>query len=307
LRGVGGIMLHPHTGKRFVDELGTRDHISQTMLTTLPDNPNYVIVINPKSAAIADKHIPLYSSKGLLQKFDSLEAVAKEFQVPINAVQATIAEYVAVGTRVNNGETSADQFGKRFFHNLDGWSSLDGPFYAGLVTPAAHYTMGGVRIDNTARVLSEAGAPIHGLFAAGEVVGGIHGENRLGGNALTEALVFGRVASKSIVKQLRTGAGSLPRPQVPQSDAQSTNSQQQQQQQQQRTVSREELEAHQEDNWVQIGNVVYDFSEFVEEHPAGPEAITDLAGSDGTDAFHAVHTDAILEDFDDVVVGVMGG
>ena len=118
--------------------------------------------------------------------------------------------YVAAGEQVLNAGDDSDvtgPFGKRYFHNLDGWPTGQdaGPVYAGIVTPAVHYTMGGVTIDKHAQVQqADSSGPVLGLYAAGEVVGGIHGENRLGGNALTEALVFGRVAAKSIVDELST-------------------------------------------------------------------------------------------------------
>lgn len=71
------------------------------------------------------------------------------------------------------------------------------PIYAAIVVPAIHYTMGGLKIDEATRVIDEHGKPIVGLFAAGEVTGGVHGSNRLAGNSLLECVVFGRIAGKS--------------------------------------------------------------------------------------------------------------
>ena len=76
----------------------------------------------------------------------------------------------------------------------------EGPYYAELRTPSVHHTMGGVRINTNAQVLDTAGKPIPGLFAAGEVTGGIHGTNRVGGNAIADALTYGNVAGESAVK-----------------------------------------------------------------------------------------------------------
>ena len=73
------------------------------------------------------------------------------------------------------------------------------PFYAIKIAPGIHHTMGGVHIDTDARVIDKDGNPIPGLFAAGEVVGGVHGGNRLGGNAVADVVVFGKIASESAV------------------------------------------------------------------------------------------------------------
>jgi succinate dehydrogenase/fumarate reductase flavoprotein subunit len=75
------------------------------------------------------------------------------------------------------------------------------PFYACPRVPAVHYTMGGLRINTKAQVLDEKGKPMRGLYAAGEVTGGIHGTNRLGGNAITETIVFGRIAGENVLKE----------------------------------------------------------------------------------------------------------
>eukprot|EP00750_Incisomonas_marina_P024281 INCI51.1.p1 GENE.INCI51.1~~INCI51.1.p1 ORF type:complete len:1362 (+),score=256.52 INCI51.1:419-4087(+) len=317
LRGVGAVLLHPRTGRRFVDELGTRDHITNTMLSQndvpAEPHPGFVVLLNPQSASVADKHVPLYSGKGLLRRFDSLHDVAEGFSLPVTAVAATISEYVDVGQQVLNGRATADQFGKQYFHNLDGWQDHSGSFYAGYVTPVVHYTMGGVTIDSSARVQQAidddqrkgSQSTVPGLYAAGEVVGGIHGENRLGGNALTEALVFGRVAAKSIVAEL-TSHSTQPAVSQRQSADPSTSGTELSvgvKKSGPRIVSREELQAHADDAWVLIGDTVYDFKDFLEEHPAGPEAIEELSGGDGSKQFLAVHTLQVLEDFDDAIVG----
>jgi hypothetical protein len=80
---------------------------------------------------------------------------------------------------------AADAYGKVFFHHAEGFAA-DGPWVAGRVTPVVHYSMGGLAVDDGGRVLTEEGGVVAGLWAAGEVMGGLHGKNRLGGNALTE-------------------------------------------------------------------------------------------------------------------------
>merc|ERR1712048_346343 len=87
--------------------------------------------------------------------------------------------------------------GKKFFHNVISGSAVKTePFYVAIITPTIHYCMGGLEIDEKSRVLNAKGAPIPGLYAAGEVAGGVHGNNRLGGNSLLDCVVFGRVAAQ---------------------------------------------------------------------------------------------------------------
>ena len=80
--------------------------------------------------------------------------------------------------------------------------NIDGPFYAGIITPALHYCMGGVKINKEAQLLKNNGKIMKSLYAAGEVTGGIHGGNRLGGNSLMECIIFGRIAAKSAAKYI---------------------------------------------------------------------------------------------------------
>ena len=76
----------------------------------------------------------------------------------------------------------------------------EGPFYATPMVPAVHHTMGGIQINSAAQVLDKNGQVIPGLFAAGEVTGGVHGSNRVGGNGIADAMVFGRVSGQSALK-----------------------------------------------------------------------------------------------------------
>merc|ERR1719164_323352 len=87
--------------------------------------------------------------------------------------------------------------GKKFYHNIIPGSAVKSePFYVAIITPVIHYCMGGLEIDTNCAVLGPRGA-IKGLYAAGEVAGGVHGNNRLGGNSLLDCVVFGRVAGKA--------------------------------------------------------------------------------------------------------------
>lgn len=206
---------------------------------------------------------------------------------------------------------SVDEFGKTYFPNPDfDTANASALYYTGTVTPALHYCMGGIEIDDRARVLASHGAgtparPIPGLFAAGEVVGGIHGNNRLAGNALTECVVFGRIAAEAIREEVGSsggggggGAAGAVGPTVAAPVGGHTP--------QLRTVTVEELAQHDGREgrrvWVAMYGRVYDLTDFVDEHPGGPESITRVAGTDGTEAFANVHTESMLEDFQPIGV-----
>merc|ERR1712127_763273 len=93
--------------------------------------------------------------------------------------------------------------GKKFYHNiLSGSAVKTEPFYVAIITPVIHYCMGGLEIDVDSLVLGSNGKPIPGLYAAGEVAGGVHGNNRLGGNSLLDCVVFGRVAGAHAAKYM---------------------------------------------------------------------------------------------------------
>merc|ERR1719199_1816133 len=92
------------------------------------------------------------------------------------------------------GGKTHDPFGKKFFHNMP--VAMDDEYHVAIVTPTIHYCMGGLEIDANSLVIGATGKPIKGLYAAGEIAGGVHGNNRLGGNSLLDCVVFGRVAGK---------------------------------------------------------------------------------------------------------------
>jgi predicted heme/steroid binding protein len=133
------------------------------------------------------------------------------------------------------------------------------------------------------------GTPVAGLFAAGEIIGGVHGKNRLGGNALTECAVFGRLVGTNVNIVSNTDAPSaateVPKPTIPKQD---------------RIITREELAKHAsaDDCWVALYGRVYDFTDFLDDHPAGADAILRYGGGDGTKIFEAVHSRNMLNDFE---------
>mmetsp|Transcript_13640 Transcript_13640/g.34648 ORF Transcript_13640/g.34648 Transcript_13640/m.34648 type:complete len:181 (+) Transcript_13640:1-543(+) len=160
--------------------------------------------------------------------------------------------------------------------------------------------MGGLRIDADGHVLDTAGAPLFDgrAFAIGETTGGIHGENRLGGNALTECTVFGRHVGRTIplgVAAARNTASSNPS----ESSAPKAEAAEQRELPQ---IDMHELEGHasRESCWVALHDNVYDFTDFIDEHPGAPEAITNICGKEANEEFDEVHSLNMLEDFDPI-------
>ncbi|GAA5863200.1 hypothetical protein JCM8547_002863 [Rhodosporidiobolus lusitaniae] len=203
LRGVGGLLLDSE-GKRFADELGHRDYVTGRM----NDNNKWPVrlVLNGQASKEIEWHAKHYTGRRLMKKFDTVDELAKEMNLSKQQLRKTLDEYESIA----KGE-SKDPWGKKFFHNTD-WSDKAGPFHVALMTPVLHYTMGGLEIDPESRVLDRAKKPIEGLFASGEVAGGVHGANRLGGSSLLGCVVFGRVAGDSaasyLLKQVLSSSSS---------------------------------------------------------------------------------------------------
>ena len=182
-------------GKRFVNEDNTRYAISMAELKQT-DGQMWLIV---DSSAIAgdDTRSDLIDSllaDGHSFKADTLEELAEKIGVPADTLKATVEAY-------NAGMVSgSDEFGKATSEDS---TILQAPFYASLRTPTVHYTMGGIQIDTDAHVLDADGNVISGLYAAGEVASGIHGNNRLGGNAYPDIITFGRIAGQNAAAEAK--------------------------------------------------------------------------------------------------------
>ena len=183
LRGDGAILVNTE-GKRFIDEVLTRDVVSKAEI----EQPNSFawLVIDQK---MVDESLLIqgYISKGYSFKGDTYEELAKTLGIPADVFAKTMNDwngYVKARNDPDFGRTS-------FIEPLD-----KAPFYAIKVTPGIHHTMGGLRIDAKAHVLKADGTVIPGLFAAGEVTGGVHGGNRLGGTAVSDFVVYGRIAGQ---------------------------------------------------------------------------------------------------------------
>jgi fumarate reductase flavoprotein subunit len=187
LRARGGILLNKE-GKRFTNELLTRDVVSQNELKQT-GGIGYLIVDN--SIYQKNKLTQGYHKHGYMTKCDTIADIAKLIGAPEATVQASFDQYwKAYDTKKD------DLFGRpEMVIRMD-----QAPWYVAQVTPGIHHTMGGVKIDTKAEVISTKGKPIPGLFAAGEVTGGVHGGNRIGGNAVADIVTFGRIAGASAAK-----------------------------------------------------------------------------------------------------------
>lgn len=201
LRGEGGILLSSD-GERFVNELQTRDVVSAAIMS-LPHSTvektrqwEVTLLLDPGACEATASHIGFYLWKGLVQKKKVRDLAPK--------VIASVDKYATLVT-----EHGEDALGRKAFGHWKlppGDANRDEEVCIGTVTPVIHFTMGGVTFDSQARVLrsKEGGSliPIPGLWAAGEITGGIHGANRLGGSSLLECAVFGRIAGAEAAKSL---------------------------------------------------------------------------------------------------------
>jgi len=181
-----GLMVDPATGKRFVNELADRriraEAIFATGHTCLP-------IVDSEGVKSYAHYIDKALAKGVVKKFDTLKDIASEFNMPWSDFKAQV-------NRFNQFVQAREdkEFGKPI--PKDDKPVETGPFYVGFAWPKVHHCMGGVQINKNAQVIDLKGKIIPGLYAAGEVTGGIHGACRLGSNAFLDCIVFGRVAGR---------------------------------------------------------------------------------------------------------------
>ena len=184
LRGDGAILVNQE-GERFYDEVSTRDKVSAA---EFEQTGGYAWLIVDSRMSDASNVIQGYINKGYAEAGDTYEALAEAIGAPADAFAATMEKWNACVAAKEDAD-----FGRVSFANpLD-----QAPYYAIKVQPGIHHTMGGIRINSEAQVINTDGNVIAGLFAAGEVTGGVHGNNRLGGNAVADFTIFGRIAGAS--------------------------------------------------------------------------------------------------------------
>jgi fumarate reductase flavoprotein subunit len=184
LRGDGAILVNAE-GKRFIDEVGTRDVVSAAEIA---QTGSYSWLVVDQAMVDASSVIQGYITKGYTVTGSTYEELAAAMGVDEAAFAETMENWNACVEAKSDPE-----FGRTSFAN-----PLDtAPYYAIKVTAGIHHTMGGLTINTSTEVLDESGNVIPGLYAAGEVTGGVHGANRLGGNAVADFTVFGRIAGQS--------------------------------------------------------------------------------------------------------------
>lgn len=182
VRGEGALLVNSD-GTRFTNELDTRDKVTAA-INTLADKSAYLVFDSGVKSRV--KAIEQYEKMGFVIQGDSIEALATAMSVPTDKLQTTLDTW---NTAVKNKQDA--EFGRTTGMDND---LSTAPYYAIKIGPGVHYTMGGVKINTNTEVLDKDGKPISGLFAAGEVTGGLHGQNRIGGNSVAEIIIFGRQA-----------------------------------------------------------------------------------------------------------------
>ena len=181
LRGDGAVLINAE-GKRFIDEVGTRDVVSAAEIA---QTGSYSWLVVDQAMADASSVIQGYIKKGYTVTGETYEELGKAMGVDAAAFAETMEKWNGCVEAKNDPD-----FGRTSFAN----PLNTAPYYAVKVTAGVHHTMGGLKINANTEVLNEKGEVIPGLFAAGEVTGGVHGANRLGGNAVADFTVFGRIA-----------------------------------------------------------------------------------------------------------------
>lgn len=191
MSGLDDVIDVNKNGERFVKEDARRDEF----VAAIKKQPGGVVydindssIVKPLNSFNED--VETLVSIGRIYKADSLADLAKQLGMPADKLEATVAEFNKMVEAKND-----PKFGRKLFDR----PIVKPPFYATPRAPSIHHTMGGLQISTNAQVLDKNGKPIPGLYAAGEVTGGIHGSNRLGGNTTADVLTFGRIAAKSAV------------------------------------------------------------------------------------------------------------
>lgn len=189
-----GMAIDPKTGKRFMNELADRRTRAEALMKVLEkgtkEEPNYPFCFCSQETADHAEGFKAAYREGTVKKSDTVEDLAKLHNVDVAALKASIAEW---------NEIVAGKKEDPFKKPLDTRTELKAPFYSMRLSPKLHYCMGGAAITTKAEVMSsQTCKPIPGLYAAGEVTGGVHGMDRLGGCSSVDCFVFGRIAGREV-------------------------------------------------------------------------------------------------------------
>merc|ERR1712070_510582 len=215
LRGVGGLVFDQN-GKRFANELGRRDYVTGEMWK---NKPPFRLCLNKAASDEIIWHCKHYTGRGVMKFYESGAKLAEDMGVPLQTLADETEKHYQASLKMEkdpdggsfpaypsgkswdeaSGPTGS---GKKFYHNvIPGSAVATEEFYVAIITPIIHYCMGGLEIDVEGAVMGKNGT-IKGLYCAGEVAGGVHGNNRLGGNSLLDCVVFGRVTGVAATKYL---------------------------------------------------------------------------------------------------------
>jgi len=216
LRGVGGLVFDSQ-GKRFANELGRRDYVTGEMWK---NKPPFRLCLNKAASDEIIWHCKHYTGRGVMKFYQNGAELAKDMGIPLQTLIDEHEQHFQAAKKTEkdpdggpfpaypsgkswDARSGPTGSGKKFYHNIISGSQVaNEPFYVAIITPVIHYCMGGLEIDAKSRVLTSTGAAIPGLYAAGEVAGGVHGNNRLGGNSLLDCVVFGRVAAQDCAQYM---------------------------------------------------------------------------------------------------------
>ncbi len=191
VRGDGAILVN-QGGVRFTNELLTRDAVSAA---ELEQEGQYAYIIFDQNLRDHLKAIEKYVKSGITVQADTIEGLAEQLGID----PATLAKTLNDWNGYVKDQRDPD-FGRTTGMDADLTAA---PYYAIKIAPGIHHTMGGVKINTAAQVINTEGKAIPGLFAAGEVTGGVHGGNRLGGNAVADIVIFGRIAAESALEYIK--------------------------------------------------------------------------------------------------------
>ncbi|MBF8807614.1 MAG: flavocytochrome c [Enterococcus lacertideformus] len=188
VRGEGAILVNQE-GERFVNELDTRDKVSAA-IPALPDKSAYLIF--DQGVRERAKAIDFYEQKGYVISGDNVAELAEKIALPQEALAQTLNTW---------NEVVASKKDEQYRRTTAMEHDLSTPkYYAIKIAPGIHYTMGGVKVNTNTEVLNKENKVITGLYTAGEVTGGLHGDNRIGGNSVAEIIIFGRQAGQQAAK-----------------------------------------------------------------------------------------------------------
>jgi len=324
LRGVGGLVFDAN-GKRFANELGRRDYVTGEMWK---NKPPFRLCLNKAAQEEIIWHCKHYTGRGVMKFYENGAALAKDMGVDLQVLVDEHEQHYQAAKKTEkdpdggswpaypsgkswDARSGPTGSGKKFYHNIiPGSAVATEPFYVAIITPVIHYCMGGLEIDEASRVLNPKRVPIPGLYAAGEVAGGVHGNNRLGGNSLLDCVVFGRVAAQDCAKYMlgnnmknvdlksimalpsRVPAAAETKAEAPAAAAATKVAAAPSG----GGITMAEVAKHttKESCWVVVNGEVLDVTKFLKDHPGGELAILTFGGKDATEEFNMIHPPDVI-------------